>query len=123
MADTDFPDDLLAGQTRLHQALAEYSALCRTLPWSVDPAPGWPGEKALYGDGEVGGRPDSPGYTEQQKTDVARLHKECVALSTFVGTHPYWATLECEARVDARMELKAVTQPTTVPAVDVETAA
>lgn len=109
MADTDCPVDLRNAQTRLHQALAEYSALCAGLPWSVEPAQGWPGEKMLYGDGEIGGRPHSPGYTGQQKQDVARLQVECRDLATFVATHPYWATLEGEDRVKARMALKQAT--------------
>jgi hypothetical protein len=123
MADDTFPDDLHAAQTRLHQALAEHAALCRTLPWSVEPMAGWAGEEHPHTGVVTGGRADSPGWTEEQKQAEATLRGECVELSIRVTTHEYWGTVDREKLVEERQRLKAVTQPATVPAVDVVQAA
>ncbi|MFE1500464.1 hypothetical protein ACFW89_36050, partial [Streptomyces albidoflavus] len=58
-----FPDDLKQLQARLHKAHADYQALCRTLPWSVEPLPGWPGTVHPHTGEVTGGREPSPGYT------------------------------------------------------------
>lgn len=63
MSKHDFPDDLKKAQAELHRAYAEYRALCQTLPWSVVPLPGWPGQKHPHTDETTPDRPDSPGYT------------------------------------------------------------
>ncbi|MFD3484903.1 hypothetical protein [Streptomyces sp. NPDC058665] len=110
MAAYDFPDDLRDAQLRLHQTRAAYRALCQSLPWSVDPAPGWEGDKQPYTDYRTG-KPDSPGYTGQQKADEARLRGEVLALSTTVSAHPYWKTLETGTVVEARMALKHIHDP------------
>jgi hypothetical protein len=81
MAGTDFPDDLRAAQTRLHQATAELTALCRKLPWNAEPAPGRPGTAHPHADDATAGRAESPGWTEEEKEAVARLRTECVELS------------------------------------------
>ncbi|WP_189552428.1 hypothetical protein [Streptomyces lavendofoliae] len=95
MAGYRFPDDLRAAQTRLHRATAELTALCRKLPRSAEPLPG---------------RPDGPGWTEEEKEAVARLRTECVELSLRISTHAHWYAFEAEERVRARSELKAVTR-------------
>ncbi|GGT55169.1 hypothetical protein GCM10010271_68740 [Streptomyces kurssanovii] len=123
MNETEFPEDLRAAQIRLHQATSELAALCRSLPWSVEPMPGWPGTEHPHTGEVTGGREDSPGWTEEQKRMVKRLRMECTDLSVRVTTHSYWATLEGEQRVKARSELKAVTRPSKTPAVDVARAA
>lgn len=106
MAEYDFPQDLRDAQLRLHQASAAYHQLCRTLPWSVGPAPGWPaGEKQPYTD-YTSAKPDSPGYTDHEKSEVARLRTAVLELSVTVSTHPYWDTLEPGTVVDGRMTLK-----------------
>lgn len=110
MAETDFPQDLRDAQARLHQVQRAYVALCRTLPWSVEPAAGWSGDKQAYSD-HVGSMPDSPGYTEQQKAEEERLRRERLELSLVVSTHPYWSTVEREKVVDERMRLKRVARP------------
>lgn len=105
MAETyDFPEDLCAAQLDLHRTRAEYAALCRTLPWSVTPEPGWTSEKHVLGD-RVVSFPDSPGYTTEQAAEVERLRRRLLDLSVMVTTHPYWATLTADV-VDARMALK-----------------
>ncbi|MFD3519973.1 hypothetical protein [Streptomyces sp. NPDC058653] len=107
MAEYDFPDDLRDAQLRLHQASAAYRALCQALPWSVEPSPGWEGDKQPYSERRASMAP-SPGYTDQQKTDEARLRGEVLQLSLTVSTHPYWKTLETGTVVEARMTLKHV---------------
>ncbi|MFE0201083.1 hypothetical protein ACFW0I_35840 [[Kitasatospora] papulosa] len=114
MADT-YPSDLVHAQRRLHQARAEYEALCLALPWSVEPSVGWPGEEHPHTDVITAGREDSPGFTDEQKADVARLRELVCELSIEVSTHPYWATLEGEARVEARMVLKHHPDATATP--------
>ncbi|MBM9624388.1 hypothetical protein [Streptomyces zhihengii] len=123
MADSDFPDDLTAAQTRLHQATAEHAALVRTLPWSVEPHDGWPGTEHPHTGQISGGREPSPGWSDEQKAAVAQLRQECLALSVTVTTHPYWQTLSGEDVYRARMRLKAATRLEAAPAVDVVTAA
>lgn len=58
---------------RLHQARAEYAAPCRTLPWSVEPVAGWPGEVHPHTGVVTGGRDASPGYTPEQAAEEKRL--------------------------------------------------
>ncbi|GGT36476.1 hypothetical protein GCM10010271_45560 [Streptomyces kurssanovii] len=123
MNETEFPEDLRTAQIRLHQATSELAALCRTLPWSVEPMSGRPGTEHPHTGEVTGGREDSPGWTEEQKRTVKRLRMECTDLSVRVTTHSYWATLEGEQRVKARSELKAIARPSDTPAVDVARAA
>ncbi|MFE4177174.1 hypothetical protein ACFRR7_34925 [Streptomyces sp. NPDC056909] len=104
-----FPQDLYDAQTELHRIRAAHEALCRGLPWSVAPASGWSGEKTLHS-GYRRDVPDSPGYTPEQTTQESRLRARLLELSIVVSEHPYWATLERGAVVDARMELKRVTR-------------
>ncbi|MFE2011342.1 hypothetical protein [Streptomyces sp. NPDC059491] len=104
-----FPADLTALQTRLHQARAELEAYSRTLPWSVEPMPGW-GPKTNGNTGEITepGREPSPGYTPDQLAEDTRLRALVRDLSDQVSTHPHWATLERgPALVDARIALKS----------------
>ncbi|MCM2393904.1 hypothetical protein [Streptomyces albipurpureus] len=105
MADFAFPRDLRDAQLRLHQERAAYTALCRELPWSVEPAPGWEGDKQLHSD-RIGGMPDSPGYSETQKGEEARLRNLLVDLSIVVSTHPYWSDVDQGEVVCERMALK-----------------
>ncbi|MGW1496946.1 hypothetical protein [Streptomyces sp. NPDC002402] len=113
MAGYDFPRDLRDSQLRLHQVRAAYADLCQTLPWSVEPADGWTGDKRLYSD-YVPRFEDSPGYSEQQSDHEARLRRLLLDLSVTVSTHPYWETLTGNV-VEERMALKhtpgALTQP------------
>ncbi|MFJ8584753.1 hypothetical protein ACIRD2_08855 [Streptomyces sp. NPDC093595] len=123
MAGTAFPDDLRAAQTRLHRATSELAALLRALPWSVEPAPGWPGTCHPYTGEVTGGRAPSPGWTRDQKDAVERLRSECTDLSVRITTHPFWNTVEAGRRVPARTELKQVTKPGPAPALDITEAA
>ena len=103
-----FPDDLKQLQAQLHQAHADYQALCRALPWSVEPMPGWPPVKHPHTDELTGGREASPGYTPEQVAEERRLWDLVRELSIEVSTHPYWSKPERgPALVDARMALKS----------------
>ncbi|MFB7359606.1 hypothetical protein [Streptomyces gardneri] len=106
-----FPEDLTARQARLNQARAELEALSRTLPWSVEPLPGWePKLNPNTGEVAVPGREPSPGYTPEQLAEETRLRALVRDLSIEVSTHPFWATpLKSgpEAVIDARMALKS----------------
>ncbi|MFD3565804.1 hypothetical protein [Streptomyces sp. NPDC058667] len=107
-----FPEDLKSLQARLHQARAEYRALCRALPWSVsvsvEPLPGWPGTVHPHTGKVTGGREPSPGYTPEQAAEEQRLWDLVRELSVAVSTHPYWSELERGPElVKARMALKS----------------
>lgn len=116
MAETTFPDDLRAAQVRLHQATAELTAFGRTLPWSVEPHEGWPGKEHSHTGEATGGRPPSPGWTDEQKATISGLRQECLTLSVAVVTHPYWKSFTGEDLVNRRMELKSTTRLEAVPA-------
>ncbi|MDX3853207.1 hypothetical protein [Streptomyces sp. AK02-01A] len=107
MEPADFPQDLRDAQRELHRTREAYEAFCRELPWSVEPAPGWSGDRTPYSEYRPD-FPDSPGYSEEQKAEEARLRGRLLELSVAVSTHPYWSTLERGAVVEARMELKRV---------------
>jgi hypothetical protein len=123
MAETEFPDDLRAAQIRLHQATAELAALCRILPWSVEPMPGRPGTEHPHTGEVTGARKDSPGWSEEQKQAVKRLRMECIDLSIRIATHPYWQTVEAKKQVDTRQALRTTARTVTAPAIDVTEAA
>ncbi|RSS57656.1 hypothetical protein EF909_16035 [Streptomyces sp. WAC01280] len=94
-------------QQRLHEARAEHTALCRALPWSVEPLPGWPGTAHPHTGEVTGGREAPPGYTPEQEAEEKRLWDLVRDLSIAVSAHPHWDTLEKDAGlVKARMELK-----------------
>ncbi|MFI8944091.1 hypothetical protein [Streptomyces syringium] len=103
----DFPSDLRETQIRLHRANAEYEALARELPWSVEPMPGWSTQTTPNArDTVIATRPPSPGYTEEQKAEVKRLRALLLELSTRVGTHPFRDSVGKDQVHDARMALK-----------------
>ncbi|MFF2010601.1 hypothetical protein ACFVWY_16215 [Streptomyces sp. NPDC058195] len=54
----------------------------------------------------VSGKPDSPGYTDGQKAEVARYGEELLRLSIEVSAHPFWDTIDSGERAGARMALK-----------------
>ncbi|WP_435059747.1 hypothetical protein [Streptomyces sp. bgisy060] len=112
-----FPVDLKDLQAQLHKARAEYRVLIQTLPWSVEPLPGWPGKEHPHTGEVIPGREDSPGYTPEQAAEEKRLWDLVRELSIVVSTHPYWIKPESgPALVEARMALKH--HPDVVAAVD-----
>lgn len=114
----DFPVDLRDLQAQLHRTRAEHEALARTLPWSVEPMPGW-APKTNSNTKEITdpGREDSPGYTPEQLAEDTRLRALVTDLSVQVVTHPFWATLSGPDLVDARTALRGL------PALDIADAA
>ncbi|MEU3607068.1 hypothetical protein AB0E83_16710 [Streptomyces sp. NPDC035033] len=102
-----FPDDLKKAQAELRRARAAYRALCESLPWSVEPAAGWPGAEHPHTHEITAGRKDSPGYTPEQAVREKELLDRVRELSIAVSTHPYWDTVERgPKRVEERMRLK-----------------
>lgn len=106
MADKfDFPDDLMEAQAQLYKVRAELSALYSRLPWPVEPLPGWTHTKE---DGRYyeSKRPDSPGWTDEEKQQVSDLRARQMDLVTRIFAHSFWAS--CEDPVTARTALKHV---------------
>ena len=68
----DFPQDLRDSQEALHRTRAAYEQYAAALPWSAEPMPGWEGSKQLHSDDRPS-KPSSPGYTEEQRAEVARF--------------------------------------------------
>ncbi|MET9592007.1 hypothetical protein ABZY45_13725 [Streptomyces sp. NPDC006516] len=109
-----FPQDLRDSQLALHQTHAAYEQYARTLPWSADPMPGWEGDKQLHS-GYRSAKPDSPGYTDEQRQEVARLRAELLEMSIQVAMHPFWATLERGDVVEGRIALQHTREPPAMP--------
>ncbi|MDX2748285.1 hypothetical protein [Streptomyces sp. NRRL_B-2557] len=85
----------------------------------MEPHDGWPGKEHLRTGEITGGKPPSPGWTDEQKAAIHRLRQKCLALSETVATHAYWQSLSGESLVQRRMELKAAIHTETGSAVDV----
>ncbi|MET7526554.1 hypothetical protein ACFYSJ_31925 [Streptomyces sp. NPDC005248] len=100
----DFPEDRATPSSRCTGPAPRTSSTrpaCRGRP---NPLTGWESERQPYTSFRSG-KADSPGYTAEQATEVARYQAELVRLSVEVSTHPYWSTLDGGA-VAARMTLK-----------------
>ncbi|MFG2526590.1 hypothetical protein [Streptomyces sp. NPDC048516] len=100
-----FPEDLLKTQRELQQVNAELDALYERLPWSAEPLPGWTHTRGKGSCHETE-RDGSPGWTEDEKAEVARLRAHRLELVTTVITHPFWAT--CDDAPTARSALEHV---------------
>ncbi|MFD9421870.1 MULTISPECIES: hypothetical protein [unclassified Streptomyces] len=100
-----FPQDLREAQLALHQTRAEYEEYARTLPWSVEPMPGWETDKQLHST-YVSAKPESPGYSDEQAQRIADYRARLLELSVRVSTHPFWETVGSGDVVAARMALK-----------------
>ncbi|MCX4587714.1 hypothetical protein [Streptomyces sp. NBC_01481] len=98
-----FPPRLQAVQ--LHGVRAQYEQLCRSLPWSVDPTPGWTyEEKSTMGPAtRTVSFADSPGYTPEQVTLERQFRRRLLRLSAAVITDPWWTSVPSGEQVDARM--------------------
>ncbi|MFJ4774032.1 hypothetical protein ACIP88_33825 [Streptomyces uncialis] len=109
MATYDFPDDLVSAQRELDEAAAQLTALLETLPWAVEPMEAWERPKDHWY-GAARSRSASPGWTDEQRDQVAALRARRLALATTVVTHPYWGTLTGATVSDARTALKNADQ-------------
>lgn len=54
---------------------------------------GWEADKQIHSTYRSG-KPNSPGYTQDQAAEVARYQAELLRLSTVVSMHSYWSTLD-----------------------------
>ncbi|WP_336052242.1 hypothetical protein [Streptomyces sp. CA2R101] len=116
MAETfDFPRDLVDAQLELSSVRSELSALYKRLPWSVEPASGWAHAKegGRYFESK---RPDSPGWTDEEKQQVNDLRARQMELVTSIYVHDFWAS--CSDPVTARSALKHVTEAGAAPTRD-----
>ncbi|MFJ4698335.1 MULTISPECIES: hypothetical protein [unclassified Streptomyces] len=112
MAETrDFPDDLRTGQEELHQVRAELRELLRRLPWSVEPHDGFSDDNGW----RRVERPASPGWGAEDQALVSKLRAREFELTVFVTSHPYWAEVARERRIEARSRLKHATPPPAPP--------
>ncbi|MFG2894938.1 hypothetical protein [Streptomyces sp. NPDC048248] len=110
MADTfDFPQDLLDAQLELHQVQAELHALYERLPWSAEPMKGHGGD---FWRPRL--RTDSPGYTDDEKAQLAALRARQLDLAVTVSCHAYWASCLGDV-VKARSALKHAHEPADEP--------
>lgn len=107
MTTFDFPEDSRAAQSALHRTQSEFERYARTLPWSAEPMPAREAEKQLHS-GYRPSRPESPGYTEDQRQQVAAYRKLLLELGVKVSAHPFWKTVEPGRVVAARIQLKHV---------------
>lgn len=107
MTTYDFPQDLRDAQLALHQTQSEFQQYAKTPPWSAEPMAGWEGDKQLHSSYRSS-KPDSPGYTKEQRQQVAAYRARLLDLSTQVVTHPFWETLKGDDLFAARMQLKHV---------------
>ncbi|WP_329564464.1 nucleic acid-binding protein (plasmid) [Streptomyces uncialis] len=109
MATYDFPDDLVSAQHELDTVTAQLTALLETLPWAVEPMEAWERPKDYWYSASPS-RPASPGWTDEQRDQVAALRARRLALATTVVSHPYWGTLTGGTVSDARTALKHLVQ-------------
>jgi len=103
----DFPQDLSDAQLGLHQTQSEFQQYAKALPWSAEPMAGWEGDNQLHSRFRSS-KPDSSGYTEEQRQQVAAYRARLLELSTQVVTHSFWETLKGDDLFAAQMQLKHV---------------
>ncbi|MEU7148696.1 hypothetical protein AB0B15_11750 [Streptomyces sp. NPDC045456] len=106
----DFPDDLIAAQRDLQQVTADLHALYHRLAPSPEPA------EAFHDSRESGywrdrQRDASPGWTDDEKAEEAKLREHRLELAATVVTHTFWSTLSGADAPKARSALKHVEAP------------
>jgi hypothetical protein len=101
----DYPGDLIAAQQELNQVRADLIALCKRLPYSVEPMEAWQRPEGYWlATSRV--YPDSPGWSEQEQQEVAALRERERDLTTAIVTHAFWNDVDGPERLDARSQLK-----------------
>ncbi|MFD5856108.1 hypothetical protein [Streptomyces chartreusis] len=121
-----FPVDLVAAQRKAAELSERLRTLQAQLPWSREPHPGWPAEEERGR--ERPGRPESPGWTEQEAAEFDRLLEELRSSAAVVQTHPWWERCKAEgiegpALVQARQALKRAEGAVLLARDDVDAAA
>ncbi|MGW3491923.1 hypothetical protein [Streptomyces sp. NPDC001054] len=101
---TDFPDDLLAAQRDLTAVRATLSARLAALPPSALPMPAWERPDGYWAGART--HPASPGWSEEERQEVAALRGRERELAAAIVTHELWASLPAEERMRARDALK-----------------
>jgi len=101
----DYPDDLLKAQQALNEVRAILNALVKTLPYSVEPMEAWQRPDG-YWLATSPAHPASPGWSEQEQTDVATLRERERDLATTIVTHTFWNEVSPAERPDARSQLR-----------------
>ncbi|MFI1169837.1 nucleic acid-binding protein [Streptomyces sp. NPDC020801] len=105
MATYEFPDDLLTAQRDLNQVRADLAALYERLPYSVEPMEAWQRPEG-YWLATSPAYPDSPGWSEQERKEVAALRERERDLTGVILTHAFWDTIAGPERPHARSKLK-----------------
>ncbi|MFD7922477.1 hypothetical protein ACFV3R_25035 [Streptomyces sp. NPDC059740] len=106
----DFPDDLVQLRREADKTRADLAALLERLPWSTEPMDGWEQgpERGYWRERR---KDSSPGWTDEEKAQVAELRARLNDLVDQVHTHPYWDTLSGAGLVKARGALRHVDDP------------
>ncbi|WP_019074346.1 hypothetical protein [Streptomyces hokutonensis] len=101
----DFPGDLIAAQQELNQVRADLAALYKRLPYSVEPMDAWQRPEG-YWLATSRAYPDSPGWPEKERQEVAVLREKERDLTGVILTHAFWNDIPGPERLDARSQLK-----------------
>ncbi|RRR85699.1 nucleic acid-binding protein [Streptomyces sp. RP5T] len=101
----DYPDDLLTAQRDLLAVRAELAALLEALPYSVERMEAWTRPEG-YWLATSPAHPDSPGWTDSQKQQVADLRKRERDLAAKIVAHRFWNEVDGPERPDARSQLR-----------------
>ncbi|OIK08226.1 nucleic acid-binding protein [Streptomyces monashensis] len=101
------PDDLLVAQQDLTQVRADLADLIKNLPYSVEPMEAWQRPDG-YWQNAPKSYPDSPGWSEQEQTEVVGLRERERTLAASIVTHAFWDDVASTDLPDARSQLKHV---------------
>ncbi|POX48965.1 nucleic acid-binding protein [Streptomyces sp. Ru72] len=89
----------------MNEVRASLKALVKTLPYSVEPVKAWERPDG-YWLATSRSYPDSPGWSEQEKKEVAALREKERDLTAVILTHAFWGEVDAPERADARSQLK-----------------
>ncbi|MEU2718874.1 nucleic acid-binding protein [Streptomyces sp. NPDC007205] len=84
---------------------ASLKALVKALPYSVEPMEAWERPDG-YWLATSPSYPDSPGWSQQERKEVAALREEERDLTAVILTHAFWRKVDAPERADARSPLK-----------------
>ncbi|MFJ3667167.1 nucleic acid-binding protein [Streptomyces sp. NPDC090106] len=104
MTTFDYPASLLELQQQLTAAQVELRAVLADLPYSVEPMEAWTREG--YWLAQPRTYAASPGWTQEERDQVAALRERERELAAAIIQHPFWAEVAAPDRTDARSGLK-----------------